>query len=187
MGKRVSGIASKGQLRMSFLRWAVVTVPLLLLLGFLAARVVPTGDENGWYRALVKPAVNPPGWVFPIAWTILYILVGLALAMILNARGARLRGVAVALFVVQFAINLAWTPLFFGAHQIGAATLVIVAMLIVAIATTIMFGRIRTTAAWLMLPYLVWISFAGVLTWSIGRLNPHADTLVPATHTSQML
>ena len=183
----VSGIASRGQLRMSFLRWAAVTVPLVLLLGFIAARTVAAGDQNTWYRALVKPPLTPPGWLFPVAWTTLYILIGFALAMILNARGARLRWLATALFVAQFAFNLAWTPLFFGAHRIDAALIVIAAMLALAIATTIVFARVRRAAAWLMLPYLVWISFAGVLTWSIGRLNPDAGTLVSRPHTSQML
>ena len=92
-------------------------MPLILLLGFLSGRSVPAGSDNGWYQPLVKPALTPPGWVFPVAWTTLYILIGLALAMILNARGARGRGLAVALFVGQFALNLAWTPLFFGAHR----------------------------------------------------------------------
>ena len=81
----MSGIASKSQLRMSFLRWAVVTVPLILLLGFASGRAVPSGSENGWYMALQKPAVTPPGIVFPIAWTTLYILLGLAVAGILHA------------------------------------------------------------------------------------------------------
>jgi len=183
----VGGIASRDQLRMSFLRWAIVSVPLILLLGFASGRAVPAGAENGWYVALQKPALTPPGWVFPVAWTSLYILMGIAVAVILNARGARGRGLALALFAVQFALNLAWTPLFFGLHRVGAALLVIVAMLAVAIATTVMFGRIRPLAAWLMVPYLVWISFAGVLTWRIGQLNPQAETLVPAAHTSQML
>lgn len=183
----VGGIASKGQLRMSFLRWAVVTIPLILLLGFLAGRSVPSDDQNGWYIALVKPSITPPGWAFPIAWTVLYILIGLALAMILNARGARLRGMAVGLFVVQFLLNLIWTPLFFGAHQVSSALMVIVAMLVTGIATTVVFGRIRTAAAWLMVPYLVWVSFAGVLTWRIDQINPGAETLVPVVHTTQML
>lgn len=183
----MSGIASKGQLRMSYLRWAIVTVPLVLLLGFLSGRLYPTGDDSGWYRALAKPALTPPGWVFPVAWTTLYIMMGLALAMVLNARGARLRGIAVALFVLQFALNLSWTPLFFGAHRIDAALLVIIAMLAAAIATTFAFARIRTAAAWLMLPYLVWLGFASVLTWRIGQLNPDAQTLVPTARTSQML
>lgn len=183
----MGGIASKSQLRMSFLRWAVVTVPAILLLGFASGRIVPAGDENGWYQALAKPALTPPGWVFPLAWTTIYVLIGLALAMVLNARGARGRGVAVGLFVLGFALALVWMPLFFGAHQIGAATLLIAAMLLVGIATTVSFARIRPAAAWLMLPYLVWISFAGVLSWSIGRLNPDGTTLAPAAHTTQML
>ena len=98
----MSGIASKGQLRMSFLRWAIVTVPLILLLGFASGRAVPAGSENSWYVALQKPALTPPGWVFPVAWTSLYILLGLAVALILHARGARGRGLALAVFAVQF-------------------------------------------------------------------------------------
>ena len=183
----MGGIASRGQLRMSFLRWAVVTVPAVLLLGFASGRMVPAGDDNAWYQALAKPALTPPGWAFPVAWTTIYVLIGLALAMVLNARGARGRGVAVGLFVLGFVLALVWMPLFFGAHRVGAATLLIAAMVLVGIATTLAFGRIRPAAAWLMLPYLVWISFAGVLSWSIGRLNPDAATLAPTAHTSQML
>jgi tryptophan-rich sensory protein len=172
---------------MSLARWAMVTVPLVLLLGFLAGRSVASGSDNAWYQALVKPSVTPPGWVFPVAWTTLYILIGLALAVIMNARGARGRALAVGLFAAQFVLNLVWTPLFFGAHMVDAALLDILAMLVLGIVTTIVFGRIRPLAAWLMVPYLVWISFAGVLTWRIGQLNPDADTLVPAARTSQVI
>ncbi|MFW2853529.1 TspO/MBR family protein [Sphingomonas sp. TX0543] len=172
---------------MSFLRWAVVTVPLILLLGFLSGRSVPVGSESPWYAALVKPEVTPPNWLCPVAWTTLYVLIGVALAMILHARGARGRGLAITLFVVQLALNLVWTPLFFGAHQVWLALADLVALLVIAIAATVLFGRIRTIAAWLMLPYLIWVSFAGVLTWRIGQLNPGAETLVPAAHTSQVI
>jgi tryptophan-rich sensory protein len=170
---------------MSFLRWAVVTVPLILLLGFASGRSVAAGSDNGWYVALAKPAVNPPDWVFPVVWSSLYVLLGLALAVVLNARGARGRGAAIAAFVVAFGLSLAWTPLFFGAHRIDAALWLIVAMLVTGIAATLLFGRIRRSAAWLMLPYLVWISFAGVLTWRIGQLNPAG--VAPPSRTSQML
>ena len=84
-------IATKGQLRWAFLRWAMVTVPLIVLLGFVSSRLAPSGDTSPWYRALAKPALNPPGWVFPVAWSALYVLIGLALAMILNARCSRCR------------------------------------------------------------------------------------------------
>lgn len=183
----MGGIASRGQLRMSFLRWAVVTVPAILLLGFLAGMSVAGRDEAGWYLALRKPALTPPAWLFPIAWSVLYVLMGLALAMILNARGARGRVVAVGLFAAQLVFNLAWTPLFFGARRIDLARVDIALMLALAIAATVAFGRIRPAAAWLMVPYLVWIGFAGVLTVRIGQLNPDARTLVPRATTSQVI
>lgn len=179
-------IASKGQLRRSFWRWAVVTVPLVLLLGFTSGRLVPSGEENLWYQMLRKPAETPPGWAFPVAWSILYILMGLALAIILHARGSRLRGPAIALFAVQLAGNLAWTPLFFGAHQVFWAMVLIFTILALAIATTLVFGRIRKAAAWLMVPYLIWLGFAGMLNYSMHRLNPNAETLVPASQAPQI-
>ena len=182
----MSEIASKGQLRMSFLRWAVVTVPLVVLLGFASGRLVPAGDENAWYRALAKPALTPPGIVFPIAWTTLYVMLGLALAMIADARGSRGRGLAITLFAVQLALNLAWTPLFFGAHEVVAAAVLIAAMLAVSVVVTFRFARIRRPAAWLMVPYMVWISFAGALTLGIHRLNPDAKALVPDASTTQI-
>lgn len=183
----MGGIASKDQLRMSYLRWAIVTVPLILLLGFASGRSVPVGSQNQWYVALAKPALTPPGWAFPVAWSVLYVMLGFALAMILNARGARGRGVAVGLFAVQMLLNLAWTPVFFGAHRVALALIVIALMLAAAIATTFAFARIRVAAAWLMVPYLVWISFAGMLNHGIGRLNPDAEALVPGARTTQIL
>ncbi|MDP1028410.1 TspO/MBR family protein [Sphingomonas sp. KR1UV-12] len=172
---------------MSFLRWAVVTVPLVLLLGFASGRAVVAGGDNAWYAALVKPAQTPPDWLFPVAWTTLYILLGLAVAIVLNARGARGRAAAILAFVVSFGLSLGWTPLFFGAHRIDAAFWLIVAMLASGIVATVLFARVRTVAAWLVVPYLVWISFAGVLTWRIGQLNPDGVGVASPPHTSQML
>lgn len=182
----MSELASRGQLRASFLRWAVVTVPLILLLGFASATVAPAGPDNLWYQSLTKPEVNPPDWVFPVVWTTLYVLLGLALAMVLNARGARGRGGAIALFALQLVLNLIWSPLFFGAHQVDAALGVVIAMLGAAIAATFAFARVRRAAAWLILPYLVWISFAAVLNWRIGQLNPNAASLVPGRGSTQI-
>ncbi len=179
-------IASKGQLRLAFLRWAVVTVPFILLLGFTSGRLFPSGDENLWYQMLIKPPENPPGWVFPVAWTMIYILLGLALAMIINARGSKLRGPALVLFTVQMAANLLWSPLFFGAHQVFWSLVLIGVIFVLAFATTLVFGRIRKGAAWLMVPYLAWLCFAGILNYKIDQLNPNAETLVPAQSSPQM-
>ena len=179
-------IASKGQLRLAFVRWAVVTVPLIVLLGFFSARLAPSGDENPWFLQLAKPAMMPPGIAFPIAWTVLYVLMGLALAMIINARGSRLRGPALLAFVLQMAVNLAWSPVFFGMHQVVAALAIIAAMFVLTLITTILFWRIRVGAGVLLLPYLAWIVFAGVLLYQIHVLNPNAASLVPSRAVDQI-
>lgn len=179
-------IASSGQLRLAFLRWALVTVPAIVFLGFLSGFIGNSGYENRWFAALAKPDFMPPGWAFGVAWTILYVLMGLALAMIIHARGARGRARAIAAFAVQLAMNLAWSPLFFRGHQVTAAFILIVA-LIVAVAVTIwLFGRVRRSAALLLLPYLAWLFFAATLNFSIDRLNPDAATLVPGGLNTQI-
>ena len=179
-------IASAGQLRMSFLRWALVTIPAVLLLGTLSGRLSNSGYDNVWFAILDKPPLMPPAWAFGAVWTILYIWMGLALAMIIHARGARQRGLAIGLFIVQLVLNLAWSPLFFGAHQVTLALWLIVAIFLTALATTLVFGRIRSVAAWLMVPYLAWLVFAGFLNWDVDRLNPNAETLVPGRAKAQI-
>lgn len=177
-------IASRGQLRLAYLRWALVTVPVIVLLGFLSGKFANSGFGNRWFDALEKPAIMPPGWAFGAAWTVLYILMGLAFAMILHARGARGRGGAIALFLLQLLLNLAWSPLFFRAHQVGSALILILVLLVVVAVTALMFARIRRVAGLLLLPYLAWLVFASFLNYEIGRLNPGAETLVaPALKT----
>lgn len=172
-------IASPGQLRMSFIRWALVTVPLIVGLGTLMGRLSNSGDGNAWFDALVIPDIMPPGWLFGVAWAILYTMQALALALILNARGAPGRGLAIAAFLVQLIANYCWSPLFFGMHQITAAFWLILVILAAAIVTTLLFGRIRSAAAWLMLPYMAWLSFASILNFQFDVANPYAETLVP--------
>lgn len=180
----MSEIASKGQLRLSFLRWALFTVPAILLLGMISGRVSGSGYQNRWFAALVKPDIMPPGWAFPVAWSLLYILMGIALAMILHARGARMRGIAIVLFVAQLLCNLAWSPLFFAAHQVWDAFTLILVILGLSILTTLLFARIRKVAALLLVPYILWLCFASVLNYQIAVMNPGAETLVaPALRT----
>lgn len=182
----MSELASAGQLRLSFLRVALVTVPLILFLGILSGALAGSGYGNPWFAALAKPAVMPPGWVFPVVWTLLYILIGFALAMILWARGAGGRGIAIALFVAQFALNLVWSPTFFAAHKVGAAFAIILLMIVLTIATILAFARVRSRAALLMLPYLLWLCFAAWLNHSIETLNPVVETLAPAAGSTQV-
>jgi tryptophan-rich sensory protein len=139
--------------------------------------------DNPWFTALRKPDFMPPGWAFPVAWTILYICLGLALALVLHARGANGRPLALTLFLVQLALNYSWSPLFFAAHKVSLAFWVIVAMFVVAAAAAALFFRIRRDAGLLMLPYLAWLILAGALNHSVDQLNPGAELAVPASGT----
>lgn len=168
-------IASSDQLRASLVRWSLVLVPLLVLLGFLSGQAAQSGPGNPWFDALEKPGIFPPPATFGIVWTVLYVVMGIALAMICAARGARGRGLAVIAFAVQFMLNLAWSPVFFGAHQITGGLIVIGILDVAVIATIALFGRVRPVAAWLLVPYLVWICFATYLNFAFLQANPALD------------
>ena len=168
-------IASTAQLRAVILRWALFTVPLCLGLGFLSARAAGSVPDNPWFAMLDKPALYPPPIVFPVVWSVLYVLMGLALALIAAARGARGRGVAVAAFALQLALNLAWSPVFFAAHRLTLALLIIFALIVVLGVTIALAWRVRRMAAALLLPYLVWVCFASFLNLQFLQMNPAAD------------
>lgn len=168
-------LASREQLRASFIRWALVSVPLCLLLGFLAGRVAGSGPGNPWFDALIKPGIYPPPAAFGIVWSILYVMMGIAVALVGSAWGARGRGLAIGVFVVQFLFNLAWTPTFFAAHQITGALIVIAVLDVLVLVTIVLFWRIRKIAGLLLVPYLAWALFATALTYEFLRLNPQAD------------
>jgi len=168
-------IATPLQLRAAFWRWALFCVPGVLLLGFLSGQLAGSGPGNPWFASLAKPAIYPPPGLFGIVWSVLYVLMGLAVAMIGAARGARGRGLALGLFAVQLALNLAWSPVFFGARQITAALVLIIALDIAVLLTIVLFARIRLLASLFLLPYLAWILFATFLTYEFRNANPGAD------------
>lgn len=180
-------IASRGQLRIAFLRWAVVTIPFILLLGFASARLAPSGSENQWFLQLIKPGAMPSAGMAPIAWSVVYVLVGMALAMIINARGSRMRGPALVIFALQFALFLVWQPAFFGMHQVEPAMAILGMVFVLALIATVLFARIRPGAALLMLPYLAAVGYAAFLIFQINQLNPNAASLVPSRSTDQIL
>lgn len=170
---------------MSLVRVALVLVPLVLLLGIISG--VASGSSGGeWFAALAKPAAMPPGWAFSLAWTLLYILIGFALSIIVAARRAPGRTLAIGLFVAQFVCNLAWSPVFFRAHQPAIAFALILLMIVLTIACLLAFARVRRTAALLMLPYLAWLCFAAYLNHEIDVLNPSASALAPSHASTQI-
>ncbi|MCJ2183766.1 tryptophan-rich sensory protein [Novosphingobium sp. 1949] len=173
-------LASSGQLRASFLRWSLVCVPVIILLGFLSGRMAQSGPDNPWFAALVKPAAFPPPITFAIVWSALYVMIGLALAVVLAARGAGGRGLAFVVFCVQLALNLAWSPVFFGLHQITGALIVIGALDVAVIVTIALFWRVRQRAALLLVPYLLWVLFATYLNYAFLDANRAMDGARPS-------
>lgn len=171
----MTGLASPRQLRLSLLRWVVVCVPLVVLLGSLSGSIAGASADSLWFTLLDKPAFMPPIWLFAVMWTALYAIMGYAAALILNARGAHRRAGAIWLFIIQLGLNLAWAPLFFGAHQIGWSLVLIGGIFVAALLTTLAFWRIRRAAGMLLIPYLLWLSFAGVLNWAFLTLNPDSS------------
>jgi tryptophan-rich sensory protein len=154
---------------------ALLTVPLIVMCGSLSGYLSNSGFGNPWFDAVEKPAFMPPGWVFGLTWTILYALMGLALAMALTAPSSTPRKRGLGLFFAQLALNYAWSPIFFGAAAIDWAFLTIMAMNVLVTATIISFWRVKRVAGLLLLPYLAWLCLATALNHEVGALNPGAD------------
>ncbi len=130
-----------------------------------------------WYPMLEKPALNPPSWVFGPVWTTLFLLMGFALYLVwssyaeASADKKDLIKIALTLFGVQMVLNTLWSIIFFGLHSPGGALIEIVFLWLAILATIITFAKISKPAAWLLLPYILWVSFAGYLNYSIWILN----------------
>jgi translocator protein len=155
-----------------FLRPVFVASPLILLLGLSSGWLSGSGYGNAWFDGLAKPAFMPPGWLFPVAWTTLYLLMGVAIGLLIEAERSPARTRAIRQFVIQLLLNLAWSPLFFGLQQVPAALgLIFVLDLAVLLAIVAAFG-VRRPAGLLLLPYAAWLALATALNWEIVRLNP---------------
>lgn len=150
---------------------------MLALLGWLAvsfvaaaAGAVAARDAGEFYLSLDRPGWAPPGWLFAPVWTVLYFLQGVAAWMVWRARGW---SGAVWLFLVQLALNALWTWIFF-AWRLGAAAFAEIALLwVLIVATVLAFWRVRAWAGAVLVPYLLWVSFATALTYSAWTRNPH--------------
>ena len=157
-------------------KYAWITVPALMVTGSASGWLSGSGAGNPWYAALIKPFFMPPGWAFGLVWPILYALLGVALAMILALPPSPERRTALILFFAQFALNLAWSPLFFALHAIEPAKYVIMLMALVAALAARIFWRLSRVAGMLLIPYLAWLVFAATLNSAIHKLNPGAGS-----------
>ena len=157
--------------------WARLAAAILPVAATAAVGSVSTQAEiPGWYAGLNKPWFNPPDWVFPVAWTVLYTMIAVALWRLIGAmphtRPAR-RGwwLALTAFLVQIALNAAWTPVFFTAHAIGTGLVVVATLLVMVLWSIRLTWRYDRAAAWLLVPYAAWVAFATILNAAILRMN----------------
>ena len=149
----------------------ICSVSVCLLTGFVGS--FSTMDSvSTWYADLSKPSFNPPGWAFGVVWPILYVMMAVA-AFLIWKRGIRHRQIKVALglFVFQLVLNGLWTPLFFGLHMMGLALAEIILLWVAIVVTMVAFWRISKPATYLLIPYILWVSFAIVLNASLWHLN----------------
>jgi tryptophan-rich sensory protein len=151
---------------------AIIGAVVWLIVTFGAAAIGARFLPDEWYRALNKPAWNPPNSIFAPVWTVLYLLMALAAWLVWRRYGIGGALLPLALFVVQLALNSAWTYFFFGRHEIAGAFIDILVLWVTILTTIILFWRLVPLAGILLVPYLAWVSFASVLNGTIWRLNP---------------
>ncbi|HEY4521900.1 MAG TPA: TspO/MBR family protein [Candidatus Paceibacterota bacterium] len=153
----------------------VISIGVSLGAGAIGSFFTAPAVQSNWYLELIKPAFNPPSWVFGPVWTTLYILMGISLFLIwkINPSEARPgeRRRAVILFFIQLVLNVFWSIIFFGLHSLGGAFIEIVFLWLAILATIIAFAKISKSAAWLLAPYILWVSFAVYLNFAIWLLN----------------
>jgi len=145
----------------------IIWVGVCLAVGFIAGRFSP----GTWYQNLIKPSWTPPGGVFPVVWTILYVMMGMSGWIIWREIGLAAAVIPIIFFALQLALNALWPYIFFFLHRPGLAFAEIIVLWAVVLVTLILFWMKRPLAGALLLPYLVWLTFAAALNFSIWRMN----------------
>ncbi len=155
----------------------IITIGVSELAGVIGAFFTAPAVQSGWYLELAKPALNPPAWVFGPVWTTLFALMGVSAWLIWKKLDSRLRGndkrikIALGIFLGQLVLNTLWSIIFFGLHSPGGALVEIAFLWLAILATIVAFYKISKPAAWLLVPYLAWVSFASYLNYAIWALN----------------
>jgi tryptophan-rich sensory protein len=149
----------------------VIAIVVSEAAGFIGT-LFTTPSITTWYAALTHPAFSPPNWVFAPVWTLLYLLIGIAAYLVWKAGGNR-KDVRAALiiFVIQLALNAGWSIIFFGQHNPGGALIDIGLLWLAILATILTFYKVSKRAAYLLLPYIAWVTFAAYLNYAIWTLN----------------
>ena len=125
-----------------------------------------------WYQSLNKPIFTPPDWLFAPVWTMLYILMGISLFLFIKSRTKHEKTLPLVLFFIQLGLNLGWTTVFFKYQQIQTAMVISIVLLILVLLTIQQFYKVSKVAAYLLVPYAIWLWIAAYLSIEIVRLNP---------------
>ncbi len=132
----------------------------------------PATASGGWYYQIEKPSWTPPSWLFGPVWTMLYIAMGVAAWLVWRRGGWEAQRIPLTFWLVQLVLNTLWSGLFFGLRSLALGALEIVFLWIAILMTILVFRPVSRAAAWLMAPYLLWVTFAAALTFAVWRLNP---------------
>ena len=142
-----------------------------IVLTFGAAYVGSRFPVDEWYTALSKPSWNPPNWLFGPVWSVLYILMAISAWLVWREEGLLGAIVPLSIFLLQLVLNAAWSWLFFGLHELGIAFVEIVTLWVAIVVNITLFWRLKPISGILLIPYLLWVTFASVLNYTLWRLN----------------
>lgn len=152
----------------------IIVFVLSIIGSFVAAAVgslATIPNIPSWYAALEKPLLNPPNWIFGPVWSVLYALMGIALALVILEVTKKSKKHAYTWYGIQLVLNAVWSLVFFGLHSPWAGVVIIAALVVSIVMTMREFTKINKTSAWLLLPYIAWVTFATYLTLGIALLN----------------
>ncbi len=161
---------------MNYIR-LIVSIVLCQSAGMIAA-ILTAQSVQTWYPTLLKPSFNPPNWLFGPVWIVLYLMMGIALYLVWqrSSTGQNVQ-TAVIFFIIQLVLNAAWSLIFFGLQSPFWAFVEIVVLWVAILITIILFWEISRTASYLLVPYILWVTFAAILNFSIWRLNAAGPTV----------
>ncbi|MEI2737972.1 MAG: TspO/MBR family protein [Chitinophagaceae bacterium] len=149
----------------------IIAIAIPIAIGATAGLFTVTG-VGSWYQTINKPSWNPPGWVFAPVWTTLYVMMGVSLYLVWKSGVSNnLKRTAIGLFAFQLVLNFFWSLIFFDQQQPGWALVEIIVMWFFILFTIFAFAKVNKTAAWLLVPYISWVSFATILNYTIWKMN----------------
>lgn len=148
----------------------IISIVIAQLAGIIGSLFTVTSG-NSWYSSITKPSFNPPNWIFGPVWTLLYLLMGISLYFIWTSKKSKNRKIALYFFFTQLVLNSLWSILFFGLQNPLLAFIEIIILWIAILLTILYSFKVKKTAAYLLIPYILWVTFAAILNFSIFILN----------------